>query len=164
MITKKFLAFLAVGLLIVAAMIWGGLFATRKSHVNLEGKVLKVRTVATDEKNSIVVVDFRVTNDSNVPFIAQDAFIFVTGADGNEVEGVTVSRRDMDRIFDYYKLLGPKFNEVLIIQDKIGPGQQMDRMVAAGIPLPESDVENRKGLKLRLKDIDGPTYDLFEGK
>jgi hypothetical protein len=85
--------------------------------------------------------------------------IFVTGPDGNEIEGITVSRPDMNRIFDYYKLLGPKYNEVLIIRDKVGPGEQMDRMVAAGIPLPESDIENRKSLKLRLKDVDGPTYD-----
>jgi hypothetical protein len=161
---RNFIAFLAIGLLVVGAMIWGGLFASRKAHVNLEGKILKVRTVATDDKNTIVVVDFRVNNDSNIPFVAQDAFIFVTGPDGNEVEGITVSRPDMNRIFDYYKLLGPKYNEVLIIRDKVGPGEQMDRMVAAGIALPESEIEHRTGLKLRLKDVDGPTYDFVEGK
>jgi hypothetical protein len=160
----KFVAFLGIGLAAIGLMIWGGLFASRKARVNLEGKILKVRTVATDEKNSIVVLDFRVNNDSNILFVAHETQIFVTGPDGNEVEGITVSRRDMDRIFDYYKLLGPKYNEVLIIQDKVAPGQQMDRMVAAGLPLPESDIENRKGLKLRLKDIDGPTYDLLEDK
>lgn len=164
MLNRNFIAFLAIGLVVVGGMIWFGLFASRKAHVNLEGKVLKVRTVATDEKNTIVVVDFRVNNDSNIPFVAQEAFIFVAGPDGKDVEGVTVARSDMNRIFDYYKLLGPKYNEVLIIRDRVGPGQQMDRMVAAAVPLPEQDIENRKALKLRLQDVDGPTYDLVEEK
>ena len=160
----KFLGFLGIGLAAVGMMIWGGLFASRKAHVNLDGKILKVRTVASDEKNTIVVVDFRVKNDSNIPYVAQEAFIYVTGPDGKEVEGITVSRQDMNRIFDYYKLLGPKYNEVLIIRDRVGPGAQMDRMIAAGVSLPEADIEKRKALKLVLKDVDGPTYEIVESR
>ena len=161
---KNFLIALAVGLVVVGVLLFGGLFTTRNAHVNLDGKILKVRTMPTDEKNSIVVVDFRVTNDSSVPFMAKEAFIYVTGPDGKEVEGQTVARRDMDRVFEYYKMLGPKYNEALIIKDRVKPGEKMDRMVAASFELPETDVRNRKALKLRLVDIDGPTYDLVETK
>lgn len=161
---KNFLIALAVGLVVVGVLLFGGLFTTRNAHVNLEGKILKVRTMPTDEKNSIVVVDFRVTNDSSVPFMAKEAFIYVTTPDGKEVEGQTVARRDMDRVFEYYKMLGPKYNEALIIKDRVKPGEKMDRMVAASFELPEADVTNRKALKLRLVDIDGPQYDFVETK
>jgi hypothetical protein len=164
MFNKNFLIALGIGLVVVGVLLFGGLFSTRKAHVNLDGKILKVRTMPTDDKNSIVVVDFRLANDSNIPFVANEAFIYVTGPDGKEVEGVTVARRDMDRVFQYYKLLGPKYNEALIIKDRVKPGEKMDRMVAAAMPVPESDVTNRKALKLRLVDIDGPKYDFTETK
>lgn len=162
--TRNFLLFLGAGVVVVAALVFFGVFSARKAHVNLEGKILKVRTMPSDENNSIVVVDFRVSNNSNIPFVAQEAFVYVTGPDGKQVEGITVARRDMDRIFQAYKLIGPKYNEIFIIRDKIPPAQGIDRMVASAIPLPESAVENRKGLTLRLVDVDGPSYDFVEGK
>lgn len=162
--SRDFLIFLAVGLIVVGVLIYGGLYSSRKAHVNLEGQILKVRTMPTDEKNSIVVIDFRVDNNSDIPFVAKEAFIYVTGPDGKEVEGATVARRDMDRVFAGYKLLGPKYNEALIIRDRIKPGEKMDRMVAAAMPLPETDVQNRKALKLRLVDVDGPEYNFTEAK
>jgi hypothetical protein len=160
--SKQFLIFLGVGLAVVALGLAGTFWMTRGSHLTLTGAILKVRTMPADEKSSVAVIDFRVTNDSDVPFVTEDATLTVTGPDGKEFEGETVARSDMDRIFEDYKLIGPKFNPILIIRDRIAGGQTMDRMVAARFEAPESTVQNRKNLVLHLHDIDGATFDIAE--
>ncbi len=156
---KQFLVFLGIGLVIIAVLLFGGLLTTRNAHPNMEGKILKVRTMPTDEKNSIVVVDFRVSNHGNVPWVIQEAFISVVTPEGKTVEGMTVARDDMNRIFDAYKLLGPKYNEVLVIRDRVSKDQSLDRMVAAAMPIPESELRDRKSITVRLQDVDGPNFE-----
>lgn len=96
--SKQFLIFLGIGIVIVAIIIGGTLFTQRGAHLTLEGKILKVRTMPSDEKSAIVVVDFRVTNGAKTPFMVKDAIVKIIGADGSEVEGATIARSDMDRI------------------------------------------------------------------
>lgn len=163
MFNRQFLVFLGIGLAVVAVVVGVTLYGTKGAHLELDGKILKVRTLATDEKNAIVVVDFRVVNRATKQtFVVQDAFVVVTGPDGKTVEGETVARTDVNRIFDYYKMLGQRYNETLIIRDKVAGGQTMDRMVVSTVALPEADVEGRKNLTLRLHDIDGPTFEIKE--
>jgi hypothetical protein len=159
---KQFLVFLAFGLVLVAAVIGFTLVGTKGAHLTLEGKILKVRTLETSDKDSIVVVDFRVTNKSKVQFMVREGTIRITGPDGKETEGETIARADMNRVFDYYKLLGPKFNEVLIMRDKISGGQRIDRMIAARLTVPAADAEQRRNLTLTLTDIDGPAFSFSE--
>jgi len=68
----------------------------------------------------------------------------------------------VNRVFDYYKILGPKYNETLIMRDKVGPGALMDRTVAATFPLTEDEIEKRKKMTLHLDDVDGPSFELTE--
>ena len=51
---KDRLVFLGAGLVIVALLVAGFLYATRGSHIRLEGRIQKVRTLAADEKASRV--------------------------------------------------------------------------------------------------------------
>ncbi len=162
--SKQFLIFLAIGLVVVGVVVLFTLAGTKGAHLTLEGKILKVRSLPTDEKSSIVVVDFRVNNAAKTPFMAGDAVIKVTTAEGKEVEGETVARSDMNRVFDYYKLLGPKYNEVLISRDRINGGQSIDRMLAARFDVSAPDIENRKTITLTLNDVDGPSFTFAENK
>ncbi len=163
MMTRKFLVFLGIGLAVIAVALALGFYGTQGAHLQLQGKILKVRTLASDDKNSIVVVDFRVTNEATKQtFVVKDATVSLVGADGKTVEGDTVARTDVNRVFDYYKMLGPKYNETLIMRDKVAGGQTMDRMVAATVPLAETEVEKRKSIKLTLHDVDGPVFELNE--
>lgn len=163
MFTRQFLILLGVGLAVVAIALGFILLGTKGAHLDLEGKILKVRTLATDDNNSIVVLDFRVTNTATRQvFVVKDAFVIVTTPDGKQVQGDTISRTDMNRVFDFYKILGPKYNETLIMRDKVGEGQTMDRTVGASFQIPVSQIDNRKSLILRLVDVDGPTFDITE--
>jgi hypothetical protein len=156
--SKQFLIFLGIGILVVAivlAFTWEG---TKGAHLDLEGKILKVRTLATDEKNTIVVVDFRVRNLAKVQFMWGDGVVKIVKDDGKEVQGDTISRSDMERVFDYYKLLGPKYNEILVLRDRIAGGAMMDRTIGVQFPLPQAVVDQRRNLTLTLNDIDGPSF------
>ena len=161
-LTRNLLIGFGAGLVVVIVLILGTLVTTKGGHLTLEGKVMKVRTLATDDKNSIAIVDFRVHNAAGIPFMSREAKVIVTKADGTTVEGQTTAKTDLDRVFDYYKILGPKYNPVLIQRDRVKAGETMDRMVAALIELPESELEKRKNLTVRLFDVDGPTFDINE--
>ena len=68
--SKNFLVFLGIGLAVVGVVVALTLFGTRGAHLSLAGSVLKVRTMPTDENNSLVVVDFRVHNTADAtPFV-----------------------------------------------------------------------------------------------
>jgi len=164
MLNRQFLTFVGIGLLVVAVALAITLWGTKGAHLELQGKILKVRTLPTDEKNSIVVVDFRVTNESKQNFIVQDATVVITTADGKPLECDPIARQDVNRVMEYYKVLGPKYNETLIQRDKVAGGATMDRMVAASVPLTEEELGKRKALAVRLHDVDGPTFELTEGK
>ena len=161
-LTKTFLIAFGIGLAVVGLLIIGTLVTTKSGHLSVVGKLMKVRSLPTDEKNTLLVVDFRAHNEAKIPFMSQQAKVVVTKPDGSEVEGDTIAQSDMDRVFDYYKILGPKYNPVLIQRDRIKAGETMDRMVAASVALPESDVEKRKNLTVRLYDVDGQTFDIKE--
>ena len=138
-LTRNLLIGFGVGLVVVIVLILGTLVTTKGGHLTLEGKVMKVRTLATDDKNSIAIVDFRVHNAAGIPFMSREAKVIVTKADGTTVEGQTTAKTDLDRVFDYYKILDPSTNPVLIQRDRVKAGETMDRMVAALIELPESE-------------------------
>jgi len=160
--TRQFVVFLAIGLVVVGIVIALTMVGNRGSQLRLDGKVLKVRVIGTDEKSSIVVVDFRARNEAQVPFMTREGLLKITTGDGKEVGGDPIARSDMDRVFDYYKLLGPKFNEVLISRDQIAGGKSIDRMLAARFDLPSADVEGRKNLTLTLNDSDGASFTFTE--
>ena len=159
---RNFLIAFGIGLAVVGLVIYGTMVKTKGAHLILSGKVMRVRMLSSDPQNSIVVVDFRVHNEAEIPFMSREAKVVLTKADGSEVEGDMIAQTDMDRVFDYYKILGPKYNPVLIQRDRIQGGQTMDRMVAASVALPEADVEKRKNVTVRLFDVDGPTFDIKE--
>jgi hypothetical protein len=161
-LTRTFLVAFGIGLAVVAILIVGALVTTKSGHLSVQGKVMKVRPLSTDPQNTLVVVDFRAHNEAQIPFMSREAKVTVTKADGSEVEGDTIAQSDMDRVFDYYKILGPKYNPVLIQRDRIKGGETMDRMVAASVALPEADIGKRKNLTVRLYDVDGQTFDIKE--
>lgn len=159
---KRFYIFLAAGLAIVAVLIAGILVGTKSSHLELTGNILKVRVLALGEKASLVVLDFRVTNPSAVPFVIGSVSMKLEPPTGEAVEGSQVSRVDMETVFQAQKLIGPHFNDVLTLRDKIGGRQTLDRMTGARFELPESAINQRKSLRLRLEDVDGTVAEIPE--
>ena len=97
----------------------------------MQGKILKVRTGALGEGNSIAVLDFRVENPSDVPFVVGNVELTLEKKNGEMIDGVTTSKADLKQIFQYNRFLGDQYNEGLGMKDIIAPHSKVDRMVAA---------------------------------
>lgn len=159
---KRLLVPFGVGLVVIVAAIAGVFYMQRGAHVELKGAILKVRTHAMDENSSVAVVDFRFVNPSDYPFIVRSVGVIMEGKDGKMHDGQPISEVDAKRLFQYFPLLGQKFNETLLMRDKIGPKQAQDRMIAARFELPVQQLEARKKITVRIEDVDGPVSELAE--
>jgi hypothetical protein len=84
--------------------------------------------------------------------------------DGKPLQGQPVSELDARRLFQYYPQLGQKYNDSLLMRDKIMGRQSMDRMIATRFEAPESTIEGRRKLTIRIVDVDGPVAELQESK
>jgi hypothetical protein len=160
--SKQFWLFLLAGLGVVGALIAVLLVSTKSSHLELTGSILKVRVLALGSDASLAIVDFRVRNPSKVPFVVGNVAMQLDSASGQIREGVIASKVDIDNVFKYQKLVGEKFNDVLSLQDTVAPFQSVDRMTAARFNVPESVLDSRKALHLRLTDVDGTVADITE--
>jgi hypothetical protein len=153
---------LGVGLAVVAVGVAGIMYMNLGSHVELKGSILKVRTQALEDSASVAVIDFRFVNPSNYPFVVKQADVFLETKDGKKLEGTMVSELDARRLFQYYPMLGQKFNDSLMMRNKIGGRQTLDRMIASRFDVPEDVLQNRKRLIIRIEDVDGPVSEIEE--
>ncbi|QOY90407.1 hypothetical protein [Paludibaculum fermentans] len=146
---------LMLGLMAVAILAGVALLVNRGSQVRLEGSILKVRVVPTDDNACLAVVDFRVKNPSSTIFQVKQLKIVVTTADGTEIEGQTVPQLDLDRVLEYHKVAGTRYTPMLKERDRLNSGVEEDRTAAAGFTLSEKVFQTRKGLTLKIQDADG---------
>jgi hypothetical protein len=84
----------------------------------------------------------------------------VTLADGRKEIGQFVPEVDAKSLFPALPALGDKLAVSIATGEKIAKKQTVDRMAAASFNLPEADLESRKGILLRLRDVDGPVSEL----
>lgn len=153
------------GLAVVGALIFFMFGVTTGAHLRLEGKILKVRTFQQPgTAASLVFVDFRAGNPSDVPFVVDSVQLRLEPANGETMAASAISRADTENVFRYLQLLGPKYNDVLAIRDKVAPHQTLDRMSGARFEVPEDVVNGRKSLHLVITEVDGAVADLTESK
>lgn len=151
-----------VGIACIAIAVSGVFYAQRGAHVDLAGKALKVRTTELDEKSSLAVVDFRISNPSDYPFMVRTVTMIMEDGAGKQIEGQTVSEPDAKRVFEGIPLLGQKYNASLIMRDKLPPKESWDRMVAARFEVPEAQLQARKRLLVRIEEVDGKVVEIAE--
>jgi len=161
---KQFLKYAGIGLLLVLIGIAAIFYVQRGAHIELQGSMLKVRTLPIDAASSAVVIDFRFLNPANYPFIVRKVDVYLEDEQGTDVEGTSVADADVKRLFDYYPILGQKFNPSLLIRTKVAAHQAMDRMIAARFELPHRDLDARKRFKIRIEDVDGAISEIVEAR
>jgi hypothetical protein len=151
--------FFGLGIVAIAIAVSGILFSNKGAHLQLKGEILKIRTGALSDQDSIAVLDFRVENPSDVPFVVRTVDVTLEKQDGTKAEGVTVAKADLKQLFDYNRFLGNQYNDTLTIKDDIGPHMSVDRMVAARFDVKNQDLENAKAIHLIIQDMDGPLFE-----
>ena len=149
-----------IGLLVIGAMISGGLFVSRGSHLELTGSLQKVRTAELSASRSVVVLDFRATNPSDYPFVVKTVEVEVTLANGTKEVGQFIPEVDAKSLFPALPALGDKLAVSVGTGEKIRTKETVERMAAASFSIPESDLVARKAVVLRLRDVDGPVSEL----
>jgi hypothetical protein len=159
----RLVVFVLLGVALAGAGVAWVFYAQRGAHLVLQGSVSKVRTVATDENSSVAIVDFRFVNVADYLWMVRKVDVSVTDAQGYTVPGSTVSEVDAARLFEYFPLLGQKYNDSLIARTRLEPHRTLDRMIAAKFEIPEAQLQARKGLRIRIEDVDGAVSEIAEG-
>jgi hypothetical protein len=163
-LNKQFVIFLVAGLAIVGAGLGFLFIGTKGNHLELNGTILKVRVMPLSPVASLAIVDFRVNDPSDVPFVVKDAKLTLETASGEMLDGLMVSKPDIENVFKYNPILGPKFNDVLSIKDRVQPHQRLDRMVGARFEITDAQAEDRKAIHLHVEELDGASADFVEKK
>ena len=162
--SKQLLIYFAAAIGLMGLFVGGLMWWNKGSHIELKGTIQQIRLQVLDEKSTLAVADFRFTNPADYPFVVRSVTVTLEQPDGKTAEGMIVSEMDAQRIFDYYKLLGPKYNASLLIRDKVGPRQSMDRMIATRFEMTEEQVKARKRLLIRVEEVDGAVSEIVENK
>jgi hypothetical protein len=159
----RLVVFVLLGVVLAGVGVAWMFYAQRGAHLVLQGSVSKVRTVATDDNSSVAIVDFRFVNVADYLWMVRKVDVSVTDAQGFTVPGSTVSEVDAARLFEYFPLLGQKFNDSLVARTRLEPHRTMDRMIATKFEIPEAQLQARKGLRIRIEDVDGAVSEIAEG-
>jgi hypothetical protein len=157
--SKQFMIFFGVGVVAVVIAVVGILSYTKGAHLVLQGQILKIRTGALSDSDSVAVLDFRLTNPSDVPFVVRQVEVSLEQPNGNMVEGNNVVREDLKQLFQYNRFLGERYNDGLAIKDKIAPHSTVDRMLAGRFDVNDHDLEAAKAIHLSIQDMDGPLFE-----
>jgi len=159
---KKTALTFGIAAIVVLAVIAGVFYIQRGAHLELQGKILKVRTAPIDDKSSVAVVDFRFTNVADYEFDVRKVTVMLVDSSGAQTEGSTISEIDAERLFQGIPLLGQKYNPSLITRNKIPPHATQDRMIAARFEVPEDRLDHRQQLVVRIEEVDGAVSELRE--
>lgn len=151
-----------IGIAVIALAVAGVLFMQRGSRLELPGKVLKVRTAPLDEHSSVTVIDFRVTNPSDVLFMVRSVSVEMEDNQGKSYEGSVAADMDVKPLFEGVPLLGQKYNDTLLMRQSIAPHTSTDRMVAARFQAPEDMLQARKRFIVRIEEMDRTSFELSE--
>src|SRR5580704_11409782 len=116
--SKNILIASGIGILCVAIAIAMIFHVQRGAHIEVTGKILKVRTAPLEDNAAVLVADFRATNPADYSFLVNKVTLIVVDAHDKQIEGETISELDARRIFDAIPLLGPKFNPSLILREQ----------------------------------------------
>src|SRR5260370_41512728 len=102
--SKQFAIFFGVGVVVIAIAVFLVLSSTKGSHLVLNGKVLKVRTAALSEDDSIAVMHLRLENPSNIAFVVRQVEVPLEKKDGTMAGGLAVSKGHLKRSFHYNRI------------------------------------------------------------
>jgi hypothetical protein len=154
--TRTLLICAGIGLVVIVAIISGGLFVSRGAHLELTGEIRKTRSAALSPTRSVIVLDFRAHNPADYPFVVKSAEVEVTLSSGEKVIGQFVPEIDAKQLFPALPALGDKLAVSIGTGEKIPSKQTVERMAAATFQFPEPELAGRKSVVLRLRDVDGP--------
>ncbi len=159
---QRFAIGFGVGLVVLALGTWWAVVDSRGNHLDPKGKIGKVRTLQVDDNATIVVIDFKVTNDADVPMTIRTIDTSMTVPENGPGDGNMLAASDLAKVFRSYPDIGDQYNPPLRPRDEIKGHTVVDRMVGMSFNLPKAKVDARTDLVLRLEESSGPVLELHE--
>ena len=150
----------AVTIVLIAFLVWRGFVATKGNHLEPVGKIGKVRAQKVDENEMVVVVDFNLRNDADLPMIVRSVEANIDEPDQSVIQGNVLAAADLANVFRNYPDLGEQYNPPLKARDELKGHDSIDRMVGFRFDAPEDSVLKRKDIVLHIEDITGPVAEL----
>jgi len=138
------------------------LYQQKGARLVLAGEITNVRTLGMDEKSSVAIVDFKLTNRSQYPFVVGSTAMSLVDANGETQEGSMVSDGHTKDLFEAFPVLGTKIARSLAIKEKIAPGESRAVTLAARFEIPKGDADVRKLIKVTVTEIDGTVTELSQ--
>lgn len=130
-------------------------------YMKLDGAIGRVRVVETGSARNVLVVEFDISNTARVPYVVKDAELEIP--DGAAMlKGETISVQDAQTICQHMPSLNHDCAQPLTTREEIAPGATVRRMVAASFPKTTKELEERKGLRLRIRELDRMETELRE--
>jgi hypothetical protein len=160
--SRDFAVAFGIGLAVIALAIGAVFYMQRGDVIELPGKILKVRTARLDENSTIAILDFRITNPSDVLLEVRQVQVEMEDKEGKSYLGDVASEGDTKRVFEAMPILGPKFLETLSMRQRIKPHVSEDHMVAVRFAAPLEQIDGRKRFILHIEEIDGKTFEYPE--
>ena len=160
--SKRFFILFGVGIVIIAIAVFAVLYTHKGNHLVLNGKVLKIRTGALSDQDSIAVLDMRLENPSDVPFVVRQVLVILNKQDGSTADASLIAKMDLHQVFQFNRFLGDQYNDSLSIKDTIPPHGTVDRMVAARFDVPVKELEASKSILLSIQDMGGPLFEITQ--
>lgn len=158
----RFPAFLLASLVVIGGIVWILISGQQGRLANLEGSILKVRTYPLNPNATLVFADFRVTNPGQAAFIVDKVEMILYPSAGEPISAGILTREEVDRVFEYQKIAGPKYNDPLIIANRVEPSETIDRMSAGRVELPEAAIEKRLSLRIKVHAMGGRVAEIAE--
>lgn len=122
-------------------------------YMKLDGAIQRVRVVETGGEKNLLVVEFDITNNASIAYVVREAEIEIPDGE-KSLMGETVAARDIQNICQHVPALNHDCAQPLITREKIGPGATVRRLVAASFAKTPAELGARKGLLLRIRELD----------
>ncbi|MCZ2152557.1 MAG: hypothetical protein LC114_01440 [Bryobacterales bacterium] len=130
-------------------------------YMKLDGTITRVRAVTTGSGQDVLVAEFDITNTAKVPYIVRDAELQIP--DGpTPLTGTTIAVRDVQTLCEHMAALNHDCAQPLMARETIAPGATVRRLVAASFPKSAQELEQRKGLLVRIRELDRMETELRE--
>jgi hypothetical protein len=149
-----------VTLVVIAFLVWRGFVSTKGNHLDPVGRIGKVREQKVDDNEVVVVLDFNLRNDADLPMIVRTVEVNIDARDGSVVAGKMIGAADLANVFRNYPDLGEQYNPPLKARDELKAHDSIDRMVGFRFDVSEEAVLKRKDVVLHIEDITGPVVEL----
>ncbi len=163
-VSKNFLVMFAIGIVVIAIGIGAVFYLQRGEHLQAKGSVLKARTAELEKTSTLLVLDMRIVNDSDVALVVKSLAMTIEAPDGREVNGAILSPSDIKSTFQYNPLLGEQFTPALTLRDTIPPRTTVDKTIAATFEAFLPELDGRKKVTVRIGDDTGSVAEIVSTK